>query len=312
MRGLETDSPWRRGPFRVRTNRIVFGQTYEDCGIELRAFRPQSRVFTIAGAGCTARALAAAGHHVTAVDIDRAQLAYAESRAACQPARAGAVERLLALGREMARLAGWSRGKLAEFLNLPDCAQQIEYWDKFLDTHLWRAAVDTLLSPRLLGLCYAGPFVASLPREFGSRLRRRLRRGWANHSNRSNPYAAALLLGAPPAGPGMPEPGLPKRPIQFACADAADFLESGPPSVYDAFALSNIGDGASAEYLRRLRDAVERAAAPDAVVVSRTFAEPGSATRANWAAQDRSLLWGVVEVCPIADFRGGGGSCCIC
>jgi methylase of polypeptide subunit release factors len=37
-------------------------------------FKPQSRVFAIAGAGCTARALAAAGHFVTAVDINARQL----------------------------------------------------------------------------------------------------------------------------------------------------------------------------------------------------------------------------------------------
>ena len=55
---------------------------------------------------------------------------------------------------------------------------------------------------------------------------------------------------------------------------AAEFLEGCPPSTYDAFALSNIGDGASQEYLRRLRNAVEHAAAPNAVVVSRTFVEP--------------------------------------
>jgi len=62
---------------------------YEDSGIELRAFKPQSRVFCIASAGCTARALAAAGHEVTAVDINPMQLAYAKSRAAGEPAQVG-------------------------------------------------------------------------------------------------------------------------------------------------------------------------------------------------------------------------------
>jgi hypothetical protein len=219
----------------------------------------------------------------------------------------GAAERLLALGRKLARVAGWSREKLVKFLNLSDCAEQGEYWDRRLDTPIWRAAVDTFLAPHLLRLCYAGPFVESLPRDFGAQLRRRLRRGWISHPNRHNPYATALLLGVPPA-----DPGAALCPIQFVCADAADFLESSPPAAFDAFALSNIGDGAPLGYLRRLRAAMERAAAPGAVVVSRTFAEPGSNTVANWAALDRSLLWGGVEVSHIASGCTGGQPCFIC
>src|ERR1700689_974306 len=119
LRSLETVStPWRRGPFRVQPRRLNFGQTYEDYGIELRAFKPRSRVFSIAGAGYTARALAAAGHCVAAVDINPRQLAYAESRAAGGPVQMGAAERLLALSRKLARAAGWSRKKLVEFLSL--------------------------------------------------------------------------------------------------------------------------------------------------------------------------------------------------
>jgi S-adenosylmethionine:diacylglycerol 3-amino-3-carboxypropyl transferase len=305
---LETVStPWRSGPFRVQAHRLLFGQTYEDCGIELRAFKPQSRVFAISGAGYTARALAAAGHRVTAVDIDPDQLAYAKSRAEGGPGRAGAAERLLAFGRRMARLAGWTQRKLVEFLDLSDCARQIEYWDERLDTPIWRAAMDKLLAPRLLGLCYASPLAASLPDGFGRRIRQRLRRGWASHPNRSNPYAAALMLRTAPVDPGPSA-----TPIRFVCADAAEFLERCPLSTYDAFALSNIGDGASREYLRRLRNAVEHASAPNAVVVSRTFAEPGMDTTTDCAALDRSMLWGVVNVGAIAIFGEGGKQCSIC
>jgi S-adenosylmethionine:diacylglycerol 3-amino-3-carboxypropyl transferase len=308
LQRLETVStPWRNGPFRVQAHPLLFGQTYEDCGIELRAFQPQSRVFAISGAGYTARALAAAGHRVTAVDIDPNQLAYAKSRAEGRPGRAGAAERLLAFGRGMARLAGWTRRKLTEFLDLSDCARQVEYWDERLDTPVWRAGVDTLLAPRLLGLCYSAPLTASLPDGFGRLIRERLRRGWASHSNRSNPYAAALMLGTAPADPGPAA-----TPIQFVCADAAQFLESCPPSTYDAFALSNIGDGASPEYLRRLRNAVEHAAAPNAVVVSRTFAEPGSDISRNWAVLDRSMLWGAVYAGAVTTFGEGGKQCSTC
>jgi S-adenosylmethionine:diacylglycerol 3-amino-3-carboxypropyl transferase len=304
MHTLEpTSTPWRRGPFRALKRGLTFGTTYEDSSIELRAFKPRSRVFCIAGAGCTARALAAAGHEVTAVDINPLQLAYAESRAAGEPPRMGSVERLMGYGRVFAALMGWGRRKLAIFLNLSDPAEQLEYWDHRLDTRIWRGVLDTLLTPRLLGLCYSNPFIESLPRDFGKQLRHRLRRGWASHLNKHNPYAALLLLGTSPV-----EPGVPESPINFVCADAAEFLEDCLPANFDAFALSNIGDGAPSGYMRRLRAAMEHAAAPGAVVVTRSFAEPGDNTTANWAALDRSLLWGVVEVNRIE----GGNPCSIC
>ena len=301
---LETTStPWRRGPFRAPQRGLTFGTTYEDSSIELRAFKSRSRVFCIAGAGCTARALAAAGHEVTAVDINPVQLAYVERRAAGEPPRTGAVECLMALGRKFAVLAGWSRTRLADFLSLENPAEQLEYWDQRLDTRTWRLVIDGLLGPRLIGLCYAGPFVESLPRDFGKQLRHRLRRGWASHSNRHNPYAASLLLGTPAV-----EPGAPEHPIHFVCADAAESLEGCLPASFDAFALSNIADGAPSGYLRRLRAAMEHAAVPGAVVVTRSFAEPVAHTTANWAALDRSLLWGAVEV----SVMGGDKPCSIC
>jgi S-adenosylmethionine:diacylglycerol 3-amino-3-carboxypropyl transferase len=276
---------------------------YEDSGIELRAFKPQSRVFCIASAGCTARTLAAAGHEVTAVDINPLQLAYAKSRAAGEPAQAGSAERLMAFGRKVASLAGWDQRKLTDFLNLSNPDEQLEYWDHRLDTRIWRTVVDTLLAPRLLGLCYAGPFLESLPKDFGPRLRHRLRRGWASHSNRTNPYAASLLLGTWPA-----EPGTATSPIKFVCTDAADYLENCSPVVFDSFALSNIGDGAPAKYLQRLHGAIERAAAPGAVVVTRSFSEPTQNNSLNWAAQDRSMLWGIVQVTRV----GSDIPCFIC
>ena len=304
LRNPETASTaWRNGPFKAQLHQLTFGQTYEDSGIELQAFKPRGRVFCIAGAGCTARALAAAGHHVTTVDINPLQLGYAQSRAAGGPLRMGTAERLLTLGRNLAKLAGWSTGKLIDFLNLSDPAEQVEYWDGRLDTQAWRFAVDTLLAPRLLGTCYANPFIESLPQDFGLRLRQRLRRTWATHSNRSNPYAASLLSGRPPE-----EPNSSQSQIQFVCVDAADFLESCPPAVFDGFSLSNIADGVSPDYLRRMLIAIDRAAAPGAIFVARTFAEPGPNMGANLAQLDRSLLWGIVEVSRTA----GGLSCYTC
>ena len=294
-------TPWREGPFRTRQPGLVFGTMYEDAGIELRAFAPQSRVFCIAAAGCTARALAAAGHSVTAVDINPQQIAYAQARAAGHPPQRGSVDRLMVRGRQLMTLCGWTRARLTEFLALSDTAEQLDYWDRCLDTRRWRMVLDTLLTPRLLGSRYAQAMLEALPRDFGRQMRERLRRGWGRHGNKDNPYAAALLLGAPPA-----EHGMPQLPIQFACAEAAEYLESCLPNSFDAFTVSNITDGASPSYQRRLFAAIEGAAAAKAVVVTRTFAQQADSTSGgrveDWTAFDRSLLWDCVAV-----RRMGGG-----
>jgi hypothetical protein len=270
---LESAStPWRTGSVRGRAPELLFGAMYEDAATELEAFAPFSRVFCIAAAGCTARALQAAGHLVTAVDINPCQIRYAEARAAGAPFHEGAAERLLARGRSLLPLLGWTKNKLRE-------------------SQRWRLAVNTLLSRSLLRLAYAGPFVASLPRGFGAHVRARLERAWSNHRNYSNPYAWRLLLGETQFVTEPPVTG-----IRFVCADAAAYLEACPPASFDAFSLSNISDGAPPSYVRRLWSAVQHAAAPGAVVVARSFREPAAVTPNNWAARDRSLLWGMVNV----------------
>jgi S-adenosylmethionine:diacylglycerol 3-amino-3-carboxypropyl transferase len=290
-------TPWHRGSFnsqRPQPPQLLFGRMYEDAAIELKLFRPGSRVFSIASAGCTARALAAAGHRVTAVDVNPRQLEYAQSRAAGGRVREGAAERMLSRSRALLGLIGWSRRKLNAFLELNDPAEQIDYWDRNLDSSLWRVGVDTALSPWLLRMVYADPFVDFAGSGFGERIRGRLRRCWANHPNRSNPYAWNVLLEsrADHFSPAV-------HPIAFACADAATFLETCEPASFDAFSLSNIEDGAPPDYTRRLRAAVRQAAAPGAISVLRSFAEPRWTTGSNWAARDRSLLWGSVNVLPV-------------
>ena len=120
----------------------------------------------------------------------------------------------------------------------------------------------------------------------------RMERCFALHPNRRNPYAYALLLGDMPAARDAAE----APQIQLRCADAADFLERQPGASFTGFSLSNILDGANPAYARRLLAAVQHAATPGATVVLRSFREPQSATETNHAAEDRAMLWGVVDV----------------
>ncbi|HEY6986911.1 MAG TPA: hypothetical protein VH369_00930, partial [Bryobacteraceae bacterium] len=95
----------------------------------------------------------------------------------------------------------------------------------------------------------------------------------------------------------------PVGPIRFACEDAASYLEACRPASFDAFSLSNIADGVPACYVGRLCRAIERAATPEAVVVTRSFAEPNRSIHENLAARDRSMIWGTVRV------TGAGNLC---
>lgn len=289
-------TPWQAGPFRAAARELLFGAMYEDPAIELEVFAPFSRVFCIAAAGCTALTLAAAKHDVTAVDINPQQILYAQARAAGAPMRLGLAERLLARGRRLLPLVGWTRKRRLAFLSMSDTAEQLDYWRQILNSHRWRAAFDTLLSSSLLGLSYASPFIAALPPHFGALMRGRLERGWANHANCSNPYAWRLLFGETQFAVQPPATA-----IRFVCADAAGYLEACKTGSFDAFSLSNIADGSPPAYLQRLCRAIKHAAALGAVVVARSFAEPAAAAEKIRAARDRSLLWGAVNVIQAGD-----------
>jgi S-adenosylmethionine:diacylglycerol 3-amino-3-carboxypropyl transferase len=295
---VTADTPWATGRFDTKAgpHKILFGRMYEDVAIEASAFKPGGRVFSIASAGCTAMALAAT-HEVTAVDINPVQLDYARARAAGAPMQVGSAERVMHVGRALLAPFGWRRRTLQDFLALDALNAQQAFWAAHLDTLAFRMATDALFSVRGLSAVYASPFLALLPPHFGRVMRARLARTFARHANRTNPYARALLDGGP-----APEAMLPRTaPIAFACADAAEYLERGPPASFDGFTLSNILDGAPTTYRARLFAAVRRAAAPAAVVVLRSFAEPAHATPTNRAVGDRSVLWGIVDVRRVVD-----------
>ncbi len=127
-------------------------------------------------------------------------------------------------------------------------------------------------------------------------MRTRMARCFARHPNRDNPYARSLLLGELSTCPAPVE----AKQIRLVHADAVTCLESEAPASFAGFTLSNILDGSSDAYRQRLEAAIRRAAAPDAVVVLRSFGEPQVGSPTNRAGEDRSMLWGIVEVKPAA------------
>jgi S-adenosylmethionine:diacylglycerol 3-amino-3-carboxypropyl transferase len=272
---------------------------HEDWTIEAAVFPPKARVFCIASAGCTALALASRGDDVTAVDINPAQVDYVRSRMAGSPRQSGAADRWLARGRRALRFLGMREEALRAFLLLEDPGEQIRVWRMRFDRGAWRMALAFALTPVVLRAIYSAPFVRALPAGFAAVMRRRLERGFATHPNRTNPYAWDLLLGCEPPEGDAPESDPSNRSLPsltVACADAADALEASARASFNAFSLSNIFDGATPAFAQRLRAAVHRAAAPGAILVSRSFAEPKDPEEAAWAARDRAWLWGSVRV----------------
>ncbi len=290
---------WDRGRFDARRGprKLLFGRMHEDSSIELEAFPPGTRVFCVASAGCTAIALAAR-HDVVAVDVNPVQIAYVRSRLEGRGFRIGAAERFMALARALAPAVGWTRRRVLAFVGLDDTAEQTAYWRRFLDTVRFRAAMDAAFSIPVLRTVYAPALLRVLPPRFGRILRGRWERTFSRHANRRNPFVGDLFLGEPPPGPASGDPAR----IRLVHADAASFLEESEPAGFHGFSFSNILDGADGPYAERLSAAVRRAAAPGAVVVIRSFGDGRFPPDTNRAADDRSMLWGSVNVLPAEAF----------
>lgn len=292
MTAATVETAWKDGRFTGAggPGRVLFGRMYEDVAVEREVFAGRGRVFTIASAGSMARVLSEE-HAVVACDINPVQLAYAERRLAGGPLVMGDAERVMAAARRWMPLIGWRRERVREFLELADLEEQRVRWRTELDTWRFRWGMDVLVARPVLRAVYAREFLQFLPAQFGAILRGRWERALTSFPNRTNPYARALLLGE------GEEPGRPRREaVEFVAGDAASYLESCPARSFAGFTLSNILDGAATSYRRRLFAAVRRAAEPGAMVVLRSFGEPRGDEGSNWAARDRSLLWGVVDV----------------
>lgn len=297
---LPPTTPWAAGRLRGRgAPALVFGRMFEDPCVELAAFRDRPRVLAIASAGDTAIALACAGHDVTAIDINPAQIAYVEERLRGGAPRLGQADRLLKAGRLLLRPMGWTARRLRRLSAMTDCAQQVAQWRSLLSGPPG-LALRMLLAPAALRLGYGRAF-APAAAHLGVRagLLPRIERGLAVHENRDNPWAQLLFTGRWPSRCGTPL--LADLTVTPITGDVVPFLERGPPGRYDAFALSNVLDGAPDDYRRRLIAAVRRAGTPGAVVVLRTLATPSSARDATAAVRDRALVWGGLTVSTIEE-----------
>ena len=276
--------------------RVLFGRMYEDPAIERAAFAPGGRVFCIASAGCTAMHLAPY-HEVVAVDINPAQLAYATQRIAGAPMVRGTAEHVMRLGRVLLALAGWKLSTLRAFLDLDDPATQHQFWKAHLDTRRFRCrsgcadvghgaarrlrAAPARFAPRPLrcGDARADGAVLSHPPESGESL------GACAARRRS-------VERATPAR-GESDRARPFRRRHLSRASAARELRAASRfRTFSTARKTRTVTGSSAPFPVPPR--------PRRMVVLRSFGEPVGEMRSNRAADDRSILWGIVDVRPAA------------
>lgn len=284
------------------SRRPWFGRMLEDAAIELGAFRPGSRVFAIASAGCTALALARRGDRVTAVDIHPGQIELIRRRLTGAPRPEARMDRWLEEGRVRVLHREWAPGVLETFLRLVDLREQVRMWRETIATPRFRALVRAAVGrPRAAGERTGFP-VGWAPPRFGAHVLARLDRCVALHPNRWNPYLWWMLAGRAAPGTVSDTPIRPDR-LRLRVAEACQWLEAHPHARFDGFTLSNVLDGASEGQRRRLVEAVRRAAEPGATVVLRSLAGSDDPSAARNATRDRSGIWGGIDILPVSALR---------
>ena len=204
----------------------------------------------------------------------------------------------MAFGARLRAARGLAARRVRAFLDLDDPAAQIAFWRGHLDTWRFRAALRRAALGRRPARRLRGP----LPRLPARRLRRGDARGaWSAVSRATptatNPYARALLLGERPDCAAAPE----ATGIRLVHADAAASSRAARRQLRRLHAL---------EHPRRRHatptggaccggEARRRAGRGRGPAQLRRAAR---ASPTNRAADDRSMLWGIVDVRPAAAF----------
>src|SRR5207245_11148354 len=121
---------------------------------------------------------------------------------------------------------------------LGDAATRVDAWYKLAGRRV-RVAMAFAFGPARR-LAYRGDLAHALPPRFAAELSSRLERGFGIHANRRNPLARALF--------GFPATPTPAQEIQVVEAEVLDYIRRQPAQSFDAFAFSNIADGAPAGF----------------------------------------------------------------
>ncbi len=314
-------TPWADGRLgRIgRGPRLLFGATYEDPNLEIAAFAGCREVLCIAGAGDLARSLASAGFRVTALDVNPRQIEYAIERSNGGPFRRGSAEHVMGIGRNLLRLGGWSAETMRRLAVSDDPVERETIW-KSLTSGPRGLLLRILLSPARLAVLFRPEFVSLAGPGFYRRLVETVGSSLKASPSGENPFAHILFMGKPlgAASPDLGGTPFAENP-KFVCADILQYLHGLPEGSVECAAMSNICDGAPADFRAQLDSALRRALKPGAPVTVRTLGDVSGlsstiqlgslandstaladAERSNQArrlgAADRSLIWSGFEV----------------
>jgi Uncharacterized conserved protein (COG2071) len=314
-------TPWADGRLgRIgRGPRLLFGATYEDPNLEIAAFAGCREVLCIAGAGDLARSLAAVGFRVTALDVNPRQIEYAIVRSNGGPFRRGSAEHVMGIGRNLLRLGGWSAETMRRLAVSDDPVERETIWKSLTSGHRG-LLLRMLLSPARLAVLFRPEFVSLAGPGFYRRLVETVGSSLQASPSEENPFAHLLFAGKPfgSASRDLGGTRFAENP-KFVCADILQHLEGLPEGSVECAAMSNICDGAPADFRAKLDSALRRALKPGAPVTVRTLGDVSAlsttiqlgslandstaladAQRSSRArrlgATDRSLIWSGFEV----------------